>query len=89
VTLAENGQLAVDAILMDVQMPELDGYGATRAIRARLGPGSPPIIAMTAHAMSEERDHCLSSGMVDHLAKPIDVARLYERLAKWAVPAGS
>jgi PAS domain S-box-containing protein len=96
VTVAEDGRLAVeaacapqahfDAILMDIQMPELDGYGATRAIRARLGPGAPPIIAMTAHAMSEERDHCLAAGMVDHLAKPIDVARLYELLAKWAVP---
>jgi two-component system, sensor histidine kinase and response regulator len=93
VTLAENGQEAVeratasaegfDAILMDIQMPELDGYQATRAIRDRLGPATPPIIAMTAHAMSEERDHCLAAGMVAHLAKPIEVSSLYSVLAKW------
>jgi PAS domain S-box-containing protein len=94
VVLAENGRQAVeltcdrpggplDAILMDVQMPELDGFDATRAILARLGPSSPPIIAMTAHAMSDERARCLEAGMVAHLAKPVDVRLLYQTLARW------
>jgi CheY-like chemotaxis protein len=93
VSLAEDGLQAVeaacagdrppDAILMDLQMPLLDGYEATRAIRSRLGPASPPIIAMTAHAMAEERDRCLAEGMVAHLPKPIDVRALYSVLARW------
>jgi CheY-like chemotaxis protein len=92
VTLAENGREAVelatnptarfDAILMDVQMPELDGYEATRAIRACLGAASPPIIALTAHAMAEEDERCLAAGMVAHLSKPIDVRELYATLVR-------
>jgi signal transduction histidine kinase/ActR/RegA family two-component response regulator len=92
VTLAEDGQVAVelacapraafDALLMDIQMPRMDGYEATRVIRARLGPGCPPIIAMTAHAMQNERDRCLAAGMVAHVSKPVDVARLYTLLAR-------
>ncbi len=92
VTLAQNGRLAVDAacapgarfdfVLMDVQMPEMDGYEATRTIRDRLGAATPPIIAMTAHAMSAERDRCLAAGMVAHLAKPLDLVTLYELLSK-------
>jgi CheY-like chemotaxis protein len=93
VTLAENGLQAVevacrdagafDAILMDIQMPEMDGLDATRAIRSRLGPACPPIIAMTAHALGTQRDQCLAAGMVAHLAKPVDVPMLYEVLARW------
>jgi two-component system sensor histidine kinase/response regulator len=93
VTLAENGLQAVelacdgerrfDAVLMDIQMPELDGYQATRALHARLGTDCPPIIAMTAHAMSEEQDRCREAGMVAHLAKPIDVRALYQTLGRW------
>jgi PAS domain S-box-containing protein len=93
VTLAEDGLQAVelacdgerhfDAVLMDIQMPELDGYQATRAIRARLGAACPPIIAMTAHAMGEEQDRCREAGMVAHLAKPIDVRALYQTLGRW------
>jgi two-component system sensor histidine kinase/response regulator len=96
VTLADNGLKAVsaavesavpfDAILMDLQMPEMDGYEATRTILARLGAASPPIIAMTAHAMSEERDHCLAAGMVAHVAKPIDVRALYALLRQVMQP---
>ncbi len=99
VTLADNGLKAVaaaveadvpfDAILMDLQMPEMDGYEATRTILARLGAASPPIIAMTAHAMSEERDHCLAAGMVAHVAKPIDVRALYSLLAQVMRPPPS
>lgn len=98
VTLAQNGREAVelacsadrfDAVLMDVQMPEMDGHEATRAIRARLGAASPPIIALTAHAMSEELERCLASGMVAHLPKPIDVRALYATLVRYvgAAPA--
>jgi CheY-like chemotaxis protein len=93
VTLVENGLRAVelacggehrfDVVLMDIQMPELDGYQATRAIRARLGPACPPIIAMTAHAMSDEQDRCREAGMVAHLAKPIDVRALYQTLGRF------
>jgi CheY-like chemotaxis protein len=91
VTLVQNGLEAVtaaveapgrfDAILMDLQMPEMDGFEATRAIIGRLGSASPPIIAMTAHAMSEEKEHCLAAGMVAHVAKPIDVRALYALLS--------
>ena len=98
VTLAEDGQVAVelacapraafDALLMDIQMPRMDGYEATRVIRARLGPGCPPIIAMTAHAMQNERERCLAAGMVAHVSKPVDVAQLYALLARLFTAAG-
>ena len=91
VELAENGKVAVDkvdaggydAILMDMQMPVMDGIDATRAIRGR-GHGL-PIIAMTANAMSADRDRCLDAGMNDYVAKPIDPDHLFEVLAKWRV----
>jgi PAS domain S-box-containing protein len=96
VTVAENGRSAVeracergarfDAILMDVQMPEMDGYEATRAIRASLGAACPPIIALTAHAMADEAERCLDAGMVAHLSKPIVVHELYATLAKYLPP---
>ncbi|WP_159105417.1 PAS domain S-box protein [Thiorhodococcus drewsii] len=79
--LVENGRLAVesvrkagpqgfDLVLMDVQMPEMDGYEATRRIHA-LAPDL-PVIALTAHALPEERAKCMSAGMVDHVSKPIE-----------------
>jgi two-component system CheB/CheR fusion protein len=100
VRLAENGLQAVevmcgarpghfDAVLMDVQMPVMDGYEATRTLKARLGAACPPIVAMTAHAMSEERDRCLAAGMVAHLAKPIDVAALYGTLSQLVESGGA
>ncbi|MCG2583728.1 response regulator [Massilia sp. TS11] len=70
-------------VLMDLQMPELDGYAATRAIRARLDAKRLPIIALTAHALPEERERCLQEGMNDHIAKPIDPPTLYAALARW------
>jgi signal transduction histidine kinase/DNA-binding response OmpR family regulator/HPt (histidine-containing phosphotransfer) domain-containing protein len=96
VDLAVNGRDAVDkmldggvdrydAILMDVQMPEMDGLEATRRIRAHLGPHRLPIIAMTAHAMEQERQRCLTAGMDDHIAKPIDPAVLFETLVRWVI----
>ncbi|HBC09072.1 MAG TPA: hypothetical protein DC046_16045, partial [Rhodospirillaceae bacterium] len=89
--IASNGKVAVemvsatsyDAVFMDLQMPVMDGYEATRIIRADARHKDLPIIAMTAHAMSSERDKCLATGMNDHLTKPIDPNRLYTVLASW------
>jgi len=72
----------VDLVLMDLQMPVMDGYEATCEIRRRFSRNRLPIIAMTAHALNEERERCLSSGMNDHLPKPIVVEKLYELLAR-------
>ncbi len=66
----QDGSAAYDVVLMDIQMPEMDGYEATRQIRV-LAPDL-PIIGQTAHALDEERDKCLAAGMVGHIAKPID-----------------
>lgn len=77
------------AVLMDIQMPEMDGITATRHIRKTWGSDRLPIIAMTAHAFEEERQRCLAAGMDDHLAKPFDPAHLIATLARWmrAAPA--
>lgn len=84
VDVAEDGRAAVqqvsdhayDIVLMDVQMPGMDGLQATRAIRAAPGYGTLPIVAMTANAVSEDRQRCLEAGMTDYLSKPIDPAGL-------------
>ena len=96
VEIAVNGREAVervaarkgqyDAILMDLQMPKMDGYNATREIRQTLGYDELPIIAMTAHATVEEREKCHDAGMNDHVAKPIDPNILFETLTKWTAP---
>jgi CheY-like chemotaxis protein len=74
-----------DVVLMDVQMPEMDGLEATRRICARWPTGRPRIIAMTANAMQGDRDMCLAAGMDDYITKPIRVERLVEALS--LVPA--
>jgi CheY-like chemotaxis protein len=74
------------AVLMDVQMPEMDGYQTTARILSQLGNSAPPIIALTAMAMSRDRQACLAAGMVDHLTKPVDVDRLVKTLLKWVRP---
>ncbi|QDQ25148.1 response regulator [Chitinimonas arctica] len=98
VTIANNGREAVDIIsaagpedfavvLMDLQMPLLDGFEATRLIRANPQFAAVPIIAMTADAMQEERDSCMTAGMVDHIAKPIDPHTMFQTLLRWVQPS--
>ncbi|MCK6393799.1 response regulator [Zoogloea sp.] len=69
-----------DVILMDVQMPVMDGYTATRRLRETAGYADLPIIALTANALLEERDHCLQAGMNGHVAKPVRMEQLHEQL---------
>jgi PAS domain S-box-containing protein len=86
VEAAERGVYAL--ILMDCQMPVMDGYEATGRIRDSHHPDL-PIVALTANAMSADSEKCLSAGMSDYLAKPVDLSRLAEMLEKWMPEAGS
>lgn len=95
VDMAENGRIACDrvaqaavpyaAVLMDVQMPEMDGIAATLEIRKDWSPERLPIIAMTAHAYESERQRCFTAGMNDHIAKPVDPLVLVQTLDRWLV----
>ncbi len=100
VTAADNGKIAFDlfsrsndfkAVLMDIQMPVMDGYQATRQIRKWEKTQNPgglqiPIIALTAHAIAGEREKCIDAGMSDYTTKPIDAAELFSILVKWIKP---
>lgn len=81
--LRADGATAFDLVLMDVQMPVMDGMEATRLLRADARFAALPVIAMTAHALAEERAACLASGMNDHIAKPIEPETLYHTLHRW------
>ena len=90
--IAENGEIAVrkirdheyDVVLMDMQMPVMDGIEATREIRSDPRLRNLPIIAMTANAMATDREKCLDAGMNDHIGKPIDPDQLFSVLLRWA-----
>ena len=94
VDLAEDGQqalekvqsLSYDLVLMDMQMPVMDGEEATRQIRALDGFAALPIVAMTANAMAGDRERCLQAGMNDHVAKPIDPEALFATIRQWIPP---
>ena len=94
VDVAENGRIAIDRIerkhydvvLMDMQMPIMDGETATRQLRADPRYANLPIIAMTANAMEADRQRCFAAGMNDHVAKPIEPAALWAALGRWIRP---
>lgn len=75
-----------DGVLMDCQMPVMDGFEATRFLRADPRFAQLPILAMTASATSSERERCIQCGMNDHIGKPIDVQQLFATLARWITP---
>jgi CheY-like chemotaxis protein len=95
VSLAGDGQEALemlgrqrfDGVLMDCQMPVMDGYEATRALRQHPQWRDLPVIAMTADAMVGDREKALAAGMNDHVAKPIHVDEMFATLARWIRPA--
>ncbi|KAF1079919.1 MAG: diguanylate cyclase/phosphodiesterase (GGDEF & EAL domains) with PAS/PAC sensor(s) [Candidatus Rifleibacterium amylolyticum] len=92
VEIADNGMVALrmleknqfDCVLMDVQMPEMDGYAAARAIRLQEKYRQLPIVAMTAGAMSGDREKALQAGMNDYITKPIDPQMLFRKLLQWS-----
>ena len=93
VEIAENGKIAIqkvhnglNGILMDIQMPEMDGYESTAIIRKTFDKKTLPIIAMTANAMIGDREKCLASGMNDYVSKPINVENLFKCLRHWILP---
>ena len=83
---APDGPARFDIVFMDLQMPEVDGLTATKLIRADSRLQTIPIIAMTAHALVEERQRCLDAGMNDHVSKPIDPDALFTVLRRWTKP---
>jgi two-component system, sensor histidine kinase and response regulator len=97
VSVAGNGREALeqlrqspfDLVLMDLQMPVMDGLSATRAIREQREWDRLPVIAMTAEAMAGDREKCLAVGMNDYISKPIDPAQMFATIVRWARPAGA
>jgi signal transduction histidine kinase/CheY-like chemotaxis protein len=97
VDCAVNGQQALellalnhyDGVLMDCQMPVMDGYAATKIIRQKAEYEKLPVIAMTAHAMADDRQKSLDAGMTDYISKPLDVPKMFMTMAKWIVPGAS
>jgi signal transduction histidine kinase/CheY-like chemotaxis protein len=97
VVLADNGRIAVDmaklqrfdAILMDMQMPEMDGLEATATLLRLPNWDNTPIIAMTANAMASDRKRCLNAGMVDFIAKPVEPEKLFRTLQRWTDKPGA
>jgi CheY-like chemotaxis protein len=96
VVLANNGQAALnvlaedtafDGILMDCQMPVMDGYTATREIRKNPIFREIPIIAMTANAMAGDKEKVVEAGMNDHIAKPLDVTQMFATISRWVKPS--
>ena len=84
--LIASGPGAYDLVLMDLQMPVLDGLSATRRLRELPDFEHLPVLAMTAHALAEEREQCLAAGMQGHIAKPLDVGRLVRELQRYTPP---
>jgi signal transduction histidine kinase/CheY-like chemotaxis protein len=97
IDVADNGEIAVrmvgeqdyDLVLMDMQMPVMDGIAATQAIRSNPRFGTLPIVAMTANAMEGDREKCMQAGMNDHVSKPIDPDTLYAAVMRWVKPRRS
>ncbi len=98
VVTASNGQECLDmlstqgpfdGVLMDCQMPVMDGYSATERIRAQPQWHSLPVIAMTASAMAADRDRVMQCGMNDHITQPLDLAHMFNTMARWITPSGA